>query len=65
MSCNIRPPGERRIYGKNIEEVCDRIKRVNALLKTRNNEGENMFIYFDDYDSLREEYYTGLKQFGF
>ena len=53
------------IYGENIEEVCDRIKRVNALLKTRNNEGENMFIYFDDYDSLREEYYTGLKQFGF
>ena len=53
------------IYGENIEEVCDRLKRVNALLKTRNNEGENMFIYFDDYDSFREEYYTGLKQFGF
>ena len=51
------------IYGKNIEEVCDRLKEVNSLLRTSNTCGENMFIYFDDYDSLRQEYYTGLEQF--
>ena len=51
------------IYGSDIEEVCDRLKKINALLYTRNNAGENMFIKFDDYDSLREEYYAGLEQF--
>ena len=51
------------IYGSDIEEVCDRLKEVNSLLYTRNDAGENMFIKFDDYDSLREEYYTGIKQF--
>jgi biotin carboxylase len=51
------------IYGSDIEEVCDRLKEVNSLLYIRNDAGENMFIKFDDYDSLREEYYTGIKQF--
>lgn len=51
------------IYGKNIEEVCERLKLVNSLLKTSNVSGENMFIYFDDYDSIRQEYYKGLEQF--
>ena len=51
------------IYGKNIEEVCDRLQKVNSLLKTTNSDGENMFIYFDDFDSLRQEYYKGLDQF--
>ena len=51
------------IYGSDIEEVCDRLKEVNSLLYTRNDAGENMFIKFDDYDSLREEYYAGIKQF--
>ena len=51
------------IYGSDIEEVCDRLKVVNSLLYTRNDAGENMFIKFDDYDSLREEYYSGLEQF--
>lgn len=51
------------IYGKNIEEVCERLKKINSLLYTRNINGENMFIKFDDYDSLREEYYAGLRQF--
>lgn len=50
------------IYGKDIEEVCERLKEVNSLLYTRNDAGENMFIKFDDYDSLREEYYAGLEQ---
>jgi len=51
------------IYGENIEAVCDLLKRINSLLKIENHNGENMFIYFDDYESLREEYYAGLKQF--
>jgi len=51
------------IYGEDIEAVCDRLEKVNSLLYTRNAVGENMFIKFDDYEALREEYYDGLKQF--
>lgn len=51
------------IYGENIEEVCKRLQMVNSVLKTSNVRGENMFIYFDDYDSIRQEYYKGLEQF--
>ena len=51
------------IYGENIEVVCNSLHKINSFLKTRNSAGENMFIYFDDYDALREEYYSGLKQF--
>lgn len=51
------------IYGENIEKVCARLQKVNSLLKTTNAVGENMFIYFDDYDSLRKEYHEGLNQF--
>lgn len=50
------------IFGENIEAVCESLKRVNSLLKMKNRDGENLFIYFDDYDALREEYYAGLKQ---
>ena len=49
------------IYGKDVNEVCDRLKKVNSLLFTLNSKGENMFIKFDDYDALREEYSEGLK----
>ena len=51
------------IYGENIEEVCKRLAKVNSLLRITNRNGENMFIYFDDYESLRQEYYIGLEQF--
>ena len=51
------------IYGSDIEEVCDRLKEINSKLFMRNDAGENMFIKFDDYDSLRDEYYAGLKEF--
>jgi biotin carboxylase len=51
------------IYGEDIEEICSRLQKVNSLLKTINADGENMFIYFDDFDSLRQEYYRGLAEF--
>lgn len=52
------------IYGENIETICERLSQINSLLKTLDHDGENIFIYFDDCDSLREEYYIGLRQFG-
>lgn len=51
------------IYGKDIDELCDIIKTVNDSLSITDKEGEGMFIYFDDYNALKEEYYNGLEQF--
>lgn len=51
------------IYGKDIDELCDTIEAVNNNLSITDNDREGMFIYFDDYDALKEEYYNGLEQF--
>lgn len=51
------------IFGKDIDELCDIIKTVNDSLSITDKEGEGMFIYFDDYNALKEEYYNGLEQF--
>lgn len=51
------------IYGRNIEEVCETLRIINSNLRILDKAGNNMFIYFDDYESLRKEYYSGLKEF--
>ncbi|MBR5949780.1 MAG: ATP-grasp domain-containing protein, partial [Clostridia bacterium] len=52
------------IYGKDIEQICASLEKVNSTLRVKNANGENMFIVFSDFDSLRDEYYCGLEQFG-
>jgi len=52
------------IYGKDIEELCATVAYVNTKLRIYNSVGENMFIFYDDFDTLREEYYKGLSEFG-
>ena len=51
------------IYGKDIEELCDTIKSVNDTLLITDKDGMDMFIYFDDFESLKDEYYNGLQEF--
>ncbi len=51
------------VYGENIEEVCKRLMQVNSLIKVIDSCGNDMFVYFDDYEVLRKEYYAGLRQF--
>lgn len=51
------------IYGKDIEELCDTIQKVNDNLFITDENGEGMYICFDDYKTLKEEYYKGLKEF--
>lgn len=53
-----------RIYGEDIEHLCNTIDRINSILKIKDTQGRDMFIYFDDYKTLREEYYQGLREFG-
>ncbi len=52
------------IYGKDADDVCAKLKQVNQLFSMKDEDGNNMFIRFDDYDSLTEEYQEGLRQFG-
>ena len=51
------------IYGKNIEELCNTLETINKNFRILNENNENMFICFDDYQSLKEEYYSGLTEF--
>ena len=51
------------IYGKDINELCDTIKAVNDNLSITDKDDEGMFIYFDDFEALKEEYNNGLNQF--
>lgn len=53
-----------RIFGQDCEELCDTILKINSLLKIKNKEGKDMFIYYDDVDSIRKEYQQGLREFG-
>ena len=51
------------IHAKDIEEMCDTIAKVNALLKITDTAEKDMFIYYDDYETLRQEYYAGIQEF--
>lgn len=52
------------IFGKDIEDLCQKVAAVNAALSIKDENGDDMVITYDDYDSLRDEYYSGMKQFG-
>lgn len=51
------------IYGEDVEIICNTLEKINAVLKIQNKIGQDMIIYFDDYNSLRDEYYAGLEEF--
>ncbi|MDE6227490.1 MAG: ATP-grasp domain-containing protein [Muribaculaceae bacterium] len=55
--------GTIRVFGKDIEELISTLKIINLSLKAKDENGEDMFVYFTDWDSLREEYHNGLKEF--
>ncbi|MBQ3252725.1 MAG: ATP-grasp domain-containing protein [Oscillospiraceae bacterium] len=52
------------IYGENADELCETVARINEILRIYNESGDNMFIYFNDFETIRKEYYKGLKEFG-
>lgn len=52
------------IYAKNIEELCNTVEYINDKLKICNELKENMFIYFNDFATIKSEYYKGLSEFG-
>lgn len=56
--------GVLRIYGENINHLCDTISSINKVIRIEDESGENMIILFDDFASVKSEYALGLKQFG-
>ncbi|MDE7382244.1 MAG: ATP-grasp domain-containing protein [Muribaculaceae bacterium] len=51
------------ILGENIEDFCKKIETINLTLKILDASGENLFVIYDDYNTLRDEYHKGLKEF--
>ena len=43
-----------------IEDTCRFIQKVNDTVKITNDRGENVLIYYDDFDYLRKVYEDGL-----
>lgn len=53
-----------RIYGSDVQQLCDTVSFINKYLRIENALGDNMIILFDDFESLKKEYALGLRQFG-
>ena len=53
-----------RIFAQGADELCDIIARINSVLKITDAEGDNMFVYYDDFESIKREYNQGLQEFG-
>lgn len=55
--------GTIRVFGNDIEELISTLKQINTELNITNKEGQKLFITFTDYNSLRNEYQDGLREF--
>ncbi len=52
------------IYAKNSIELCEKLSRINDALKILDQDGKNMFIQYNDYNTIKEEYEISQKEFG-
>lgn len=55
-----QPLGDILFDTDDIEETCRFIRKVNDTVKITNDRGENVLIYYDDFDYLRKVYEDGL-----
>lgn len=51
------------IYGKDVEDLCEKVARINELLEVNDDNGNNLIIKFDDYQRIKQEYFNGLLDF--
>lgn len=51
------------IYGENIEEICNKLRKINLYLKIIDSNNKLMIIKYDDYNELIREYNTGIRSF--
>lgn len=52
-----------RIYGRDCNEMCETVKKINHLLTINNKQCANMFIRFDDFETVKREYEEGMQEF--
>lgn len=57
------PMGIIEIYAKDCEDLCHIIATINDKLVIKDENGENLYVHFDDYKVLRDEYAEGMKEF--
>lgn len=51
------------IYGKDMDDLCMKLRTINTVLKILNSEGEDMIIRFTDETTILKEYHQGLNEF--
>ena len=51
------------LYGKDLNDLCEKLKFVNDLLNIRDESDEPLVIVYNDYNGIRAEYEKGVKQF--
>ncbi len=52
-----------RIVAKDADELCRTVEFINAHFKVTDPEGNNIIVYFDDFETLKAEYRSGLDEF--
>lgn len=52
-----------KIYGKDCDEMCSTIDYVNKNLRILDSDGNNMYIIFDNFEIVKDEYEQGIKEF--
>ncbi|MBD5228363.1 MAG: ATP-grasp domain-containing protein [Bacteroidales bacterium] len=52
-----------RIYGETIQDLVSKIRLINENLRITDKENKGMFIYFDDYGALIDDFEAGIKEF--
>lgn len=48
------------IYGKDIDDLCEKLKFVNSSLSIKDENGEDLVIVYDDFEGLCTEYKQGI-----
>ncbi|WP_165156782.1 acetyl-CoA carboxylase biotin carboxylase subunit family protein [Parabacteroides sp. ZJ-118] len=56
--------GVMRIVAKDADELCRTIEFINSHFKVTDSDGNNIIVYFDDFETLKTEYVSGLYEFG-
>ena len=51
------------IYAKDAEDLCNKLFVINNSLKIKNDNNEDMIIYFNDYETLKKQYANGEREF--
>lgn len=51
------------VLGDDIEDLCNKLQIINSNLRILDDKGENLYVIYDDFKTLKDEYYKGLREF--